>query len=150
MSTVWSDEPTAVSEDIADTCKEVQDFCSLWEMTPGGNSGVYGDEDDDAGDQMRGMFGMMSSVPDLVGEDDKDNDEGYGGLTAEDDIDEAQWLRGTYEHLYKPEARPTSNLVDAVSRIGKRKEVEDDWEQFASFSVPAQPARKCTVVYDFV
>ncbi len=152
-SRVWAKEeapaPTTVREPIlgsAHQVREVADFCSIWDTGDHEDDDMAEVEEDDPEDSFRGMYGMMSAAPCELEEDE----EGLGSVSSDVDVDEAQWLRRTYETVYNPVARQRA-LNALVSGINaKRQEGGESMEHLVSFSAPTQAARKCTVMYDFV
>eukprot|EP00960_Hanusia_phi_P057195 763490-Hanusia_phi.AAC.3 len=100
-------------------------------------------------DMLGSMYGHMCPMPD-------DYEAAMSDVTAEmwsdptlstdkdcvkldeGEVDEAQWLRKTYETVYNPAARQRAlqNLMSCIG--GKAREVANDGP------------RKCTVMYDFV
>mmetsp|Transcript_74685 Transcript_74685/g.112542 ORF Transcript_74685/g.112542 Transcript_74685/m.112542 type:complete len:420 (+) Transcript_74685:145-1404(+) len=150
-SAVWTAEPRAAAPSTASevfvreqAVKEVSDFCSIWD-TGDQDDEVVEEAEDDPEDSFRGMYGMMcAGTGDL-------EEEGFNCMSSEVDVDETQWLRRTYETVYNPVARQRAlNALVSGIGAGKRQEGMESMEQLATFSAPAQPARKCTVMYDFV
>lgn len=144
---MWASEASASSRGAFLSAeahsKEVNDFCSIWDT---GDQGDYmADEaEDDPEDSFPGIYGMM------CGQGEEDEEKFHSVGTGSVDVDEAQWLRRTYETVYNPVARQRA-LNALVSGIGAKKpEGVESMEQLASFTAPSQPARKCTVMYDFV
>mmetsp|Transcript_47322 Transcript_47322/g.94865 ORF Transcript_47322/g.94865 Transcript_47322/m.94865 type:complete len:408 (+) Transcript_47322:146-1369(+) len=127
--------------------KGLEDLCSFWEAGEHGEETMEEEVEDDPEDSFRGMYGMMCAAPSELGMGELEADDSLDGLGT--DVDEAQWLRRTYETVYNPVARQRA-LNDLVAGIGTKGDGGDACAPLASFAEPAQPARKCTVMYDFV